>query len=38
MSCYNATTTGITFSLYNPSSTTTGSVVISITFIATGGY
>jgi len=38
MSCYGATTTQVSFSLYNPSSTTTGSVTISITFIATGGY
>lgn len=38
ISCYGATTTQVTFSLYNPSSTTTGSVVINITFIATGGY
>jgi len=38
ISCYGATTTQVSFSLYNPSSTTTGSVAISIQFIATGGY
>ena len=38
MSCYGATTTQVSFSLYNPSATTTGSVAISIQFIATGGY
>jgi hypothetical protein len=38
ISCYGATTTQVSFSLYNPSSTTTGSVAVSIQFIATGGY
>ena len=38
ISTYNATTTTVTFSLYNPSATTTGLVTININFIATGGY
>lgn len=38
ISCYGATTTQVSFSLYNPSSSTTGSVSITINFIATGGY